>query len=191
MPMGITTEVTDALVHNIPSLLVGDDDIYAYGDGSFLNIANSTATVKSIVLATYLKTSFFPLKDYLPTLGRLFRERNIDLDTVDGSDVEDIELQVFSKGLLNGLVRNFWLGDTAKVHTADGTYAWGTAYTAGSADKRLNHTNGIWKKIALSQSLAGVNKASNCLSLSLKLNSTSSILRSAPGFAIIIPYQIV
>lgn len=158
LPMGITTEITDAQVHNIPSLLVGDDDIYAYGDGSFVDIANSTARVKTIVLSTFKKTSFFPLKDYLPTLGRLFAERNIDLDTIDGSDVEDIELQVFAKGLLNGMVRNFWLGDTEKVHTANGNYAWGAAYTTGSADLRLNHTNGIWKKIALSQSLTGVEK---------------------------------
>ena len=67
-----------------------------------------------------------------------------------GTKIAEIEIALHMMGVRSGLWKQFWLGDTAKVHTAEGQYITGdasSAYTVGAADKRYNSTNGIWKEI--------------------------------------------
>jgi hypothetical protein len=71
----------------------------------------------------------------------------IKQNDISGTDVLRAELEVFGKAVVSDVIRNFWLGDTAKTHINDGEYPSGTAYVAGDPDKYYNNSDGILKSI--------------------------------------------
>jgi hypothetical protein len=66
---------------------------------------------------------------------------------ITGTDVLNAELKVFGNAVVSDVIRNFWLGDTAKLHIYDGKYPDGSAFSAGDPDKYYNNANGILKSI--------------------------------------------
>lgn len=160
LPQGIRVEITDAGVITLPSLVKGDGNIYPFGasNGAFQGAANGTLDFVTFVLKTYKKETQTLITKYLPTLKYFLSKREISADAIADSEIEDIEVEMFMSDLNRALVTNFWLADTAKTHSANGTYANGVAFTSGGGDIRINQADGIWKLVAASQSLSGVNK---------------------------------
>jgi hypothetical protein len=159
LPEGITVFTTKDNKKNLSYLGIADDNIYKYRKG-FIGGDSGVLVPVSIACEKFKKELNIDLDKFLDTALRkaLANNPGFDVDDLEGSDLEEAELAIFLESTLRGMVKNFWLGDKDKVHTAAGRYVAdnpATAYAIGDDDERYNNIDGVWKQIENSQTATG------------------------------------
>lgn len=162
LPEGVTIWTTKDNARNLTFLGAGDDNIYKRKKG-FMGGNSAKLIPLRVVCERFKKEMTLDLETYLDHVIRRSLSNNpgFDIEDLDGSDIEEAEAGILLDSTLRGLIKNLWLGDKTKVHTAAGQYVDDdptTAYAIGDPDIRYNTINGIWSGIMATQTLTGDKK---------------------------------
>lgn len=162
LPEGVTIWTTRDNAKTLYYLGVADDNIYKYEKGFKGGDSGALVPVR-VVCEKFKKELSLDLDKFLDMSLRRALESNpgFDVADLDGSDLEEAEISVFMDATMRGMVKNLWLGDKTKVHTAAGRYVAdnpATAYAIGDEDKRYSNVDGIWTQIQASQAKSGEEK---------------------------------
>jgi hypothetical protein len=102
---------------------------------------------KKFILAEFKAEVSYSKQDYKTIIQTQLLDHKGDND-IAGTKVMTAEQEIFSMAVNQDIVRNFWLGDTSKIHLAAGTYPDGsTTYAIGDVNKYYNVINGIWTSL--------------------------------------------
>lgn len=103
--------------------------------------------VREFIVSEFKAEVAYDKHDYDGMMYEIFFQDGIKQNDIDATVVMQAEQKVFQDALKSDIIRQFWLGDTSKVHIASGTYPDGTSYAIGDPDKYYNQTNGVLKQI--------------------------------------------
>lgn len=118
---------------------------------------------KKLVLSEFKAETAYDKHDYFDTIKEQVVLRDgVNQNDISGTDVAAAEQKIFMDAVEDDVHRNIWLADSAKTHTAAGTYPDGTAYNIGDPDKFYNQMDGLLKKM---QDAGNVNPGSEEIKL--------------------------
>lgn len=116
--------------------------LLAYASG-FQGGSASAKHVREFIVQEFKAEIAYDKHDYDGMMHEMLFRDGISQNDIDGTAVMNAEKKVFDEAISSDTWRYFWLGDTAKLHIAAGTYPDGTTYAIGDPDKYYNKVNGV------------------------------------------------